>query len=172
MPQKPSTFPDAHQIEAMFSGTEGDYTFDDFKANLAKNVEVVIMGHDHELASTHTGADAWKEDVLDRIWSCVDYTKPFKWEVVQVIGGGDSPNAAIEMKATGKTKSGKSISSLRGCFVGCLMSVPCDIGKKYNHEFVHIVKFDLSGKMTKIRGYYDSSHLETHIGDNITQNGA
>lgn len=48
------------------------------------------------------------------------------------------------------------------------MSAVFPAGKKWSHEFVYIVRFNLDGKITKIRAYYDTAHLNDHVEEHKT----
>lgn len=102
-----SIYPTAHQIEDMFQWRESPETMDKFDAVVAPNVDAKGMGHDHHLAGEHRGADSWKEANKERIVGMLDMSKGIKLDIVNVVGGGDSPWACVEMKTVAKTKAGK-----------------------------------------------------------------
>ncbi|MCJ1227647.1 hypothetical protein MMC12_004303 [Toensbergia leucococca] len=99
------------------------------------------MGVDHHLAGEQKGGEAFFQYIAEELVNVMDETKPFKNETINVIGGGDSPWASYEGKSTAKSKS----------------------GKKWEHEFVYVMRFNLDGKISKIRAYFDTAHVNTHI---------
>ncbi|KAL8824324.1 MAG: hypothetical protein Q9191_005132 [Dirinaria sp. TL-2023a] len=135
-------YPSSYEIEDIFSWRESPETMDKFSARVAPNVETTIVGDDHHFAGTHKGIDALTKHNRDRALDIIDVSKGIKLDIVRVIGGGESPWATVEMKTQAKAKSE---------------------GKKWNHEFVYIVRFDLDGKITKIRAYYDTAHINDHV---------
>lgn len=38
-------------------------------------------------------------------------------------------------------------------------------GKKWSHEFAYVIKFNSDKKITKIRAYTDSHHVQNHLND-------
>lgn len=36
-------------------------------------------------------------------------------------------------------------------------------GKKYNHDYIYIVRFNMEGKISKMRVYIDSAHVNDHV---------
>ena len=68
-------------------------------------MDAKIVGYDHHFAGEHKGKEALTKNLRDEIACIVDEDK-VHYEVINVIGGGDSPWAAIEAKATGKSKTG------------------------------------------------------------------
>lgn len=71
---------------------------------MSDNVDVKVMGYDHHLASEPKGVDSLKKWIEEFATLYQDDTITF--EVINVIGGGDSPWAAIEGNATAKSKTG------------------------------------------------------------------
>ena len=95
-------YPTAYAIEDMFSGTN---QHEEAVALLHENVDAQIMGYDHHFAGERKGADSLATTFKEEFSSMVD-KDTVKYEVTNVIGGGDSPWAAIEGKATAKSQSG------------------------------------------------------------------
>lgn len=102
-----SPYPSVYQIEEMFQWRASADTFDKFDAIIDDHVQATMMGHDHHTAGEFQGKAAWKEGARARFTNMLDYSKPMKLDIVQVIGGGESPWACVEMKATGKAVNGK-----------------------------------------------------------------
>ena len=100
-------YPSAHEIEDIFQLRESVDTQDQFTEYLAKNVEATVMGDDHHLSATHKGVDALVENNKDRLVGMQDRAKPFSLDIINVIGGGESPWACVEMKTHGRAKSGQ-----------------------------------------------------------------
>lgn len=63
----------------------------------------VVTGHDHSFVGEHHSHDSWFEHLYSLIGSLEDT----KLDIVRVIGGGSSPWACVEGKATAKTKNGE-----------------------------------------------------------------
>lgn len=154
-------YPTSFEIEDIFKWRESPETMSKFDEKIAKNLDATVMGNDHHLAGHHKGADAWKEDNRARMADMLDPSKGVSLDV-SVIGGGDTPWACVEMKTTGKAKSGEpSIHTCLSCLKrGRLMHLK---GKKWNHEYVAVVRFNLDGKITAMRVYMDSAHMNDHL---------
>ena len=99
-------YPTSHEIEDIIKWRESPDTMSKFDEKLAKNLDARVMGYDHHLSGTHKGADAWREDLRARMAGMLDTSKPISLDV-NAIGGGDTPWACVEMKTTGKAKSGE-----------------------------------------------------------------
>ena len=99
-------YPTSHEIEDIFRWRESPDTMSKFDERLAKNLDATVIGHDHHLSGHHKGLDAWKENNRARQEGMLDMSKGIQLDV-NVIGGGDSPWACVEMKTTGKAKSGE-----------------------------------------------------------------
>ncbi len=104
-----SHYPTAHQIEDMFQWRADASTHDKFDAIIDDHLDAKMMGHDHHLAGEYKGKPAWIEGNRSHFLEMIDRSKPFKLEIVHVIGGGDSPWASVEMKTTAKAVSGMCI---------------------------------------------------------------
>ncbi|KAL8833810.1 MAG: hypothetical protein Q9205_003864 [Flavoplaca limonia] len=131
-------YPTVHQIEEIFQTGEGGP--EGFIDHIDPKVQVYIVGHDHHLAGEISGKDTLKDDHFAHFADLMDFDKPNKLEILRVIGGGDSPWACVEVICTGKSKAGKKLS----------------------HECCFVVRFNLEGKITKFRAYYDSAHMNDH----------
>ncbi len=95
-------YPTSHAIEDMM-------TKQDFRAAIVDamddNVDAKVMGYDQHFAGDHKGKEDLGKNFAGEFASMIDADK-IKYEVFNVVGGGESPWAAIEAKAVGKTKSG------------------------------------------------------------------
>ena len=109
-----TTYPTAYQIEDMFQWRESPETCEKFDAVIADQVDAKIMGHDHHLAGEYKGKTAWREGSRARFHGMHDPNKRPKPEIINVIGGGESPWACVELKTTGRAKSGRWYQSI--CF--------------------------------------------------------
>lgn len=134
-------YPSPHQIEEIMELRENPETRDQFKTYLSKNLDAKIMGVDHQVAGEHKGGEAFFQYMMEEMGTMLDETKPQKYDTINVIGGGESSWACYEGKAVSKTKS----------------------GKKWDHDFVYVMRFNLDGKITKIRAYFDTAHVNTHL---------
>lgn len=106
MPDK-TPYPSSHEIEDIFEWRGSLETMDKFAARVSPQVEMTIMGHDHHLSATHKGVDAVHEHNKGQALEFVDMNKGLKLDIIQVIGGGDTPWACVEMRTQAKAKSGK-----------------------------------------------------------------
>lgn len=96
-------YPSAHAIEDMMNGP-GDFRGAIIDA-LDDNVDAKVMGYDHHFAGDHKGKESLGKNFAGEFASLIDADK-VQYEVFNVVGGGESPWAAIEAKAVGKTKTG------------------------------------------------------------------
>ncbi|KAL8811411.1 MAG: hypothetical protein Q9223_001946 [Gallowayella weberi] len=171
MPPYPSTY----QIEEIFQdGEAGPQVLKGIVDNFDPKVQLTVVGHDHHMAGdTHD-----KGEHFEFFNEMLDFSKPSKLDVLRVIGGGESPWACVECVATGKSKAGQYCTLP---FLSCtehflsqqyrilvfLVHLPPNrpwaAGKKFHHEFCFVVRFNLAGKITKLRGYYDSAHMNDHV---------
>ena len=98
-------YPTSHAIEEMFDGQTGFR--DAILAPMDDNVAATIKGYDHHFAGEYKGKEALIKHLRDEFAAIVDEDK-VTYEATNVVGGGDSPYAAVEAKATGKGKTGMS----------------------------------------------------------------
>ena len=97
-------YPTAHEIEDIFRYRESPDTMSLWDERLAANLDGTVMGHDHHLSGQFKGVDAWK----DQLRASIDgMRKATSMEIINVIGGGESPWACVEIRTTGKAKSGE-----------------------------------------------------------------
>ena len=103
MSKNGTPYPTSHAIEDLFNNQPAfrEAIID----SVDDNVDVTITGYDHHFSGDHKGKDALQKNLGGEFGSLVDADK-VKYEIIRVIGGGESPWAAIEAKATGKTKTG------------------------------------------------------------------
>ncbi|KAL8682476.1 MAG: hypothetical protein Q9224_006776 [Gallowayella concinna] len=133
MPPYPSTY----QIEEIFQDGEAvPQVLSGIVDHFDPKVKVTVVGHEHHLAG-----DTQAHGHFDFFSDLLDFSKPSKLQILRVIGGGESPWACVEGLATGTSKG----------------------GKKFHHEFAFIIRFNLGGKITKMRAYYDSAHMDEHV---------
>ncbi|KAL8806445.1 MAG: hypothetical protein Q9182_001360 [Xanthomendoza sp. 2 TL-2023] len=134
-------YPSVHQIEEIFlDGEAGPDLRERFASYFDPKIQMTILGEDHHAAGEHQGSDSVKDDHFGLFMDVLDLSKPNKVNVQRVIGGGESPWACVEIFFDGKTKA----------------------GKKFHHECCFVVRFNEAGKMTKLRAYYDTAHLNHH----------
>ncbi|KAL8751540.1 MAG: hypothetical protein Q9199_006343 [Rusavskia elegans] len=146
----PASYPSIHEIEEIFQKGEGGH--EGFIDHFDPKVQLTVVGHDHHLAGESSGLDTLKDDHFAHFAEIMDFSKPNKVEIVRVIGGGESPWACVEVVATGKSKA----------------------GKKVHHECCFVVRFNMEGKISKLRAYYDSAHMDEHVKvhkEHVAKNG-
>ncbi|KAM0796329.1 hypothetical protein BDR22DRAFT_825263 [Usnea florida] len=133
-------YPTSHAIYDMFSDPNSRH--DTVIGLIADHADSKIMGYEHHYAGEFKTKDSFLKTFKDD-YSGMMNDDTINYEVVNVIGGGDVPWAAVEGKATAKSKT----------------------GKKLVHEHVYILRFDGTGKITKIRAYFDTHHIHNHAKD-------
>ncbi|KAL8697960.1 MAG: hypothetical protein Q9224_002072 [Gallowayella concinna] len=136
-----SPYPSVYQIEEIFQdGGGGPEAPDTFVSHLDPKVQMTVVGHDHQTAGDTHGQDDIKDNHFGFLKEMLDFSKPNKVDVLRVIGGGESPWACVELVFNGKSKAGKD----------------------FHHECCFVVRFNSAGKITKVRAYYDSAHIDDH----------
>ena len=98
-------YPSPDEIEATFTKVETPEELKRLQELFAEDFHGVITGHDHSFVGEHHGHDGWFKQLSSILVSLEE--KTFKLDIVRVIGGGSSPWACLEGKATAKTKSGE-----------------------------------------------------------------
>jgi hypothetical protein len=75
---------------------------------LSDDYSFEIAGQEFDLAGRGQGIPAVKEYIATRLFPAIlsiyDTNKPMAWEVVRVIGGGESPWATAEIRGTATSK--------------------------------------------------------------------
>ena len=140
---------------------------------LDDNVDAKVMGYDHYFAGDHKGKENLGKNFAGEFASIIDADK-VQYEVLNVVGGGESPWAAIEAKAVGKTKTGirqafyfflslsfHDLSNTREV----VANKRDDAGKKFDHDHAYVVRFNGQGKIVKLRAYLDTHHVHKHAVD-------
>ena len=165
-------YPTSHAIEDMMSKT-GDFRTAIIDA-LDDNVDAKVMGYDHHFAGDHKGKENLGKNFAGEFASMIDAEK-VQYEVFNVVGGGESPWAAIEAKAVGKTKTGirqpyffrfMSFHDLANTqTLEVVADRRDDVGKKLDHDHAYVVRFNGQGKIVKLRAYLDTHHLHKHAVD-------
>ncbi|KAM0802087.1 hypothetical protein BDR22DRAFT_887759 [Usnea florida] len=134
-------YPTNHQIEEIFQLRDSWDTIPKYREYLADNLIGHVAGFDHELAGEYRGKDAWLQNVEMRVGKMLKKDHPINLEIVNVIGGGDTPWACIQMRSRTKTHHEKD----------------------FGHEFCYVVKFNSEGKIIKVTAYFDSHHTGSHL---------
>ena len=99
-----SPYPTAYQIEEMFSNRVDT---DIFNTYFADNPEILMVGDDFHLGGRHSSVQSWHDSIYGRVTAAVKI-ETLRNEVLRVIGGGESPWAAVESVTTATTNSGES----------------------------------------------------------------
>ena len=97
-----STYPNAHQIEEMYCNRVSPTTFQSY---LAENIEGHIVGQDFSIGGYFKSIDGFHEACYNAIVPALKEAT-MRQEVRRVIGGGDSPWAAVECSAFAESKYG------------------------------------------------------------------
>ncbi len=102
-----SPYPSAYQIEEMFANRLFTSIWNSY---FADNVDVLLVGgEDFHVGGRYNSVQSFHEEVYTRITNAFKI-ETAKVEVLRVIGGGDSPWAAVESLTTATTKYGESVS--------------------------------------------------------------
>jgi len=136
-------FPTAEEIDAIFQLRFTAAGLDKFDSHVADDVIVYVTGEDHPRANKNLGKKDFRKE-FERTHMLLDRSKYHSREIIRVIGGGDSPWAAVETKVTGTTKA----------------------GKPYNHECAYTVKFRADQLISVVRIYADTAHVTAHVDEN------
>ena len=102
-------FPTAEEIDAIFQLRFTASGLDKFDSHVADDVNVYVTGEDHPRANQNLGKKEFRKE-FERTSMLLDRSKFHSGEIIRVIGGGDRPWAALEVKVTGTTKAGKILS--------------------------------------------------------------
>lgn len=112
---------------------------------VAPDMKFQIAGKDFGLACKVDGVDSTgdhlRNELLPALMNALDTSKPMNTEVVRVIGGGDSPWAAVELLSTGTSKK----------------------GEPWHHESVTVLRFNEDGKIAEAKGYFDTLYLHNRM---------
>jgi hypothetical protein len=99
------SFPTIQEIEQIFQLRQSNSPA--FVEYLDPNITLTTTGHDHAFSGEIKGKENVKTQHVAPILNLMDSEKaPFQQEVIRVIGGGDSPWAAVELKTTSTSKAG------------------------------------------------------------------
>lgn len=98
-----SPYPTAHQIEEMFDNRKIPATFNTYFADTA---DIILMGKHDVLGGSFKPGQHFDDAIFNRIG---DALKPetLRLEVLRVIGGGESPWAAVNSGVTATSKYGE-----------------------------------------------------------------
>ena len=103
-----SPYPTAHQIEEMFANRGHPEVFNSY---LADTVDILVMGgEEFHLRGRYNSVQSFHDEIYGHVTSALK-VETFRVEVLRVIGGGDSPWAAVESLSTATSKYGESVSS-------------------------------------------------------------
>ncbi len=161
-----SPYPSAYQIEEMFANRL--YT-DVFNSYLADNVDVLVVGgEDFHIGGRYNSVQSFHDAIyghVSKTWK----VETAKMEVLRVIGGGDSPWAAVESVTTATTKYGESVS-MPNIYTHPFKEQenlirewePCS-DKPYANLHVDLVRFNSEGKIAQLRHFFDTRHVHDHV---------
>ena len=174
------TYPTVHQIEEMFSDRDIPSIFNTY---LADNVDVTVVGKEFAIAGTYKSSQAFHDAVFSRVSAALK-VETIRLEVLRVIGGGDSPWAAVESLGTATSKYGElrhpksSHFRPRAFFLRFLFSTIFRFGisrfwhwyyggvdKPFYTEFVDLVRFNSQGKIAQMKEYFDNGHMHGHVAE-------
>ena len=184
-------YPTSSQIKEIFESRLDQSVFN---SHFADSASIIIVGQDEAAFSGHyKSTQHFDEIVYDRL-SATMKMDTVRIEAVQVIGGGESASAAVEISVNCTTKLGEfdslptitprfnpsvldHLGSLGGFFFFPPLSVilfthsrGCCGGadKPFFCEYVELVRFNSDGKIEQLKVFPDQwllhSHLEEHEG--------
>lgn len=96
-------YPNVHQIEEIFHDRDNPTVFNKF---LAEPLDAVVVGQEFNLGGHYKTIEAFHEAIYGRITRSLDLDT-MRLSVVRVIGGGNSPWAAVETLCTATGKNGE-----------------------------------------------------------------
>lgn len=96
-------YPNMHQIEEIFHDRDKPLIFNKF---LAETLDAVVVGRDFNLGGHYKTIEAFHEGIYGRVATSLDL-ETMRLSVVRVIGGGQSPWAAVEMSCTATANNGE-----------------------------------------------------------------
>ena len=99
-------YPTNHQIEEIFQLRDSWETIPQYREHLAPNLLGHVCGFDHDLSGDYRGKESWVQDVEMRVGKMLRKDHPINLEIVNVVGGGESPWAVVEMRSRTKSHSG------------------------------------------------------------------
>lgn len=105
-----SPYPNSYQIEEIFANRDVPNIFHKY---LADPIDVVVVGQDFHVGGHYKSMDAFHEGIYSRVADSLKI-ETIRVEVVRVIGGGDSPWAAVESLCTAEGKYGELSIRNRG----------------------------------------------------------
>ena len=85
-------YPSAYQVEEMFANRDVP---DIFHTYLADPIDVVVVGQDFRVGGQYKSMEAFYQGIYARVADCLK-VETIRVEVRRVIGGGESPWAAVE----------------------------------------------------------------------------
>ena len=97
-------YPDAWQIEEIFANRGNP---EEFHKHLAENPDVVVVGQDWHIGGNYNSKESFHDGIYARVAAGLK-VETIRVEIIKVIGGGDSPWAAVESKCTAESKYGKT----------------------------------------------------------------
>ena len=96
------------QIKEIFENRHNQSVFN---SHFADNASIIIVGQDDTIGGHYKSTQHFDEVVFDRM-SATMKMETARMEVVQVIGGGESATAAVEIVARCTTKLGESFITI------------------------------------------------------------
>ncbi len=95
-------YPTPYQIEEMFANRLVASIFNTYYADPH---DITVIGHDFHLAG-HYNIQRFDDEVFGELWELVK-KDTVRLEVLRVIGGGESPWAAVETRVLATTQYGE-----------------------------------------------------------------
>ena len=96
-------YPNAYKIEEMFADRDVPNVFNSY---LAENIDAIVVGKDFYVGGSYKSSQAFHDAIYGRMTDALKIDT-IRIVVQRVIGGGDSPWAAVESLGTAITKYGK-----------------------------------------------------------------
>ncbi|KAK5944042.1 hypothetical protein PMZ80_003323 [Knufia obscura] len=132
--------PNPEAIRNLFGNLSSPDTQKDFFNSVSDNVDWWIVGH-----TPMSGSYSSKQDFLDATFQVLNKKVlggPLKLRIVNVVGGGDSDWATVEMEA---------------------IDAKCKNGMTYDMRYCWMVRFGSTGMIEQVRAYLDTDLLARAI---------
>jgi uncharacterized protein len=155
-------YPTADEIHKIFDSlASGDLKT--FFSHVDDNVDWRIMGHSPMSDHYHDKADFQKRTL--GVLNDNVLKEPLRVYVVNVQGGGESDQAAVELKADSVCKNGECALFLAvNGFL--LIHGSGTTGLKYDMTYCWVLKFNTDRQIERVRAYIDTDLLTRAINEN------
>ncbi|KAK7540559.1 uncharacterized protein J3D65DRAFT_615699 [Phyllosticta citribraziliensis] len=135
-------YPSPEEIKAIFKPMEEGEAEKVFE-RVHPHVDWTVMGT-HPIAGRYTSLEDFLNSTLKRL-TAIMKTSPIRIKTRNVIGGGDSEWAVVELYADG---------------------VECKNGLKFENTYAWCMRFNEDGQIVQVRAYLDSALIKQILEEN------